>query len=58
MKVNGIFVCHFGCFMETTEKSHFVKHLVLDHTTKELFQWGYKKEKLKLLLTQDDLAIV
>lgn len=56
MTVNNIYVCHLGCVFETTEKSHFAKHLVMDHTSKELYLWGFKKEKLKNTLLPEDLA--
>lgn len=58
MNFNNIYICHFGCFMETTDKQHLIRHLVMEHTSKELLQWGYRKDKLKRMLSPEDLTYI
>ena len=51
MNFKGIYCCHFGCDGEFTTKSELVEHLCMKHTASELLLWGYKKDKLKKLIS-------
>lgn len=58
MNFNGIYCCNFGCPIESDDKAAIIRHLVVFHTSKELFCWGYRKDKLKKMLSPQDLAEV
>lgn len=58
MSFNSLFVCQFGCDVEVTERSEIAMHLVISHKAQEVAVWGYKKDKLKKLLSREQLATV
>ena len=58
MNFNGVYVCQFGCDGEYTTKGELAMHLILDHKSKEVSIWGYKKDVLKKLLSREQLAYV
>ena len=56
MNFHGIYVCQFGCEgAETMDKTEIAKHLILKHKAKEVAVWGYRKDKLKRLLSREQL---
>jgi hypothetical protein len=58
MNFDKVYVCQFGCEGEFTNKGDIAMHLIMDHKSKEVSVWGYKKDKLKKLLTREQLATV
>ena len=59
IKIDGKFICPFGCSIKTTSGKVMRKHLVNEHTDKELSRWGYQRDLLYkeylLLLEKADL---
>ncbi len=55
LNFKGIYCCQFGCEGEYVSKAAIACHLITSHKEKELAVWGYKKDKLKKLLTREDL---